>query len=302
MRAGVSKPRMRHLGKALAVALLGAAACSSQLAGEPPRRARPRATRPVVMGEIEPARRDYLVPASDVTFSRTSPYRVGVPAAVEELTVTGCRRPRWTIEGPAATPREARGAAITVTFSQPGEYRITARCGDRVVEKVMTLCDFRARIEPAVAYFGESIDFSRVTIDYDGTLSDASWVAHDDVSIGDGVLDATAGCPGTEHYVHELGHVWEYQHGQNQLARGTVDQLMNLTMDVYDYGGAAGVRRAVELGRPLETFNLEQQAEIFAHDYYFKSLGTTDDRYAQDLAALTAPALAARPTIAAGVL
>jgi hypothetical protein len=65
---------------------------------------------------------------------------------------------------------------------------------------------------------------------------------------------------------------------------------------VYDYGGAVGARSAVKDGRKIETFNLEQQAEIFANDFSFKQNGV-HDQWATDLDTLTKPALAQAPTV-----
>lgn len=109
---------------------------------------------------------------------------------------------------------------------------------------------------------------------------------HGDVFVARGIE-----VPSVHLLVHEFGHVWEWQHGQWQVTLGAVEQLRHLLgTNVYDYGGPAGLRAAVEAGRTLESFNREQQAEIFADDWAAKR-AARDDRYAHDLATLTAPAL-----------
>lgn len=284
----------------LVVAVSGLA-CASPRAPEPGAPRASRADAPVVDGDILPPR-GWLVPGDVATFAGAAPpYRARVPAAVEEFALAerprGCAEVRWSVDGPAAEPARGVGERFRVTFSAPGTYVVRARCGDVVAERTYALCDWRSLLEVAAAYFGASTDFSRVTVDFEGTLTGASWARHNHVSIGDAVLDLSDGCPDASHLVHEFGHVWEHQHGQAQLTRGALDQFMNLYVDVYDYGGAEGVRRAVAEGRPLESFNLEQQAEIFAHDFAFKRAGDIDHTYARDLDALTRPALSRPPVV-----
>lgn len=243
----------------------------------------------------------YVIPPPDaqVTFSATRPFQPAVPAAEQDFSVAtqpaGCTV-AWTIDGPAAAPAKGTGGSIHVSFTAPGMYTVTATCGDVTRERIVSLCDYAGALASAAGYYGTSNDFAGVTVIFAKTLSGASWTAHDRVTIGDGVLDNDRGCPDPSHYVHEFGHVWEYQHGQNQLANGAKEQLANLVTNVYDYGGARGARQAVLDGRKLETFNLEQQAELFANDYYFKQRHASG-QYAEDLDALTKPALAQPPTV-----
>jgi hypothetical protein len=248
---------------------------------------------PVTLGEIEPAELSFLVPVGIFGFSSSHPYDAAVPSSDEVLTIsaTGCT-PRWTVDGPETARGE--GAAFRIKVNKPGAYRVTVTCGKETRTKELDRCDYRDRLNQAAAYYQQSNDFGKVTLDYSGTISGASWTAHNRVSIGTAVLRHSAGCPPVHHYVHEFGHVWEYQHGQPQLVSGAQEQLKNFFVDVYDYGGAAGVRKAVKAKKPIESFNLEQQAEIFADDWYMKDQGR-NDQYAQDLATLTAPALVAPP-------
>jgi hypothetical protein len=227
-----------------------------------------------------------------VTFSTTGPT---VPAATEELHVNGCDDVRWEIQGPAATPARATGPSVKVAFAAPGSYLVTARCGGDVRTTEIAVCDFAGVIGEAAAYYGSSIDFTQVTIEHGPTVSGASWVAHNKVNISEGILGASHGCPPPEHYVHELGHVWEHQHGMMQLLRGLMDQVEHqLVGDVYDFGGHDGVRQALKDATGLDGFNLEQIAEIFAEDFAMKRRGIDSD-YARDLSTLTRPHLTAAP-------
>lgn len=72
--------------------------------------------------------------------------------------------------------------------------------------------------------------------------------------------------------VHELVHVWQYQKlGAAYIAKALRAQRTELG---YDYGGVGALRQAkAESGR-MESFNLEQQAEIIA-DYYLLREGKT---------------------------
>lgn len=255
----------------------------------------PASSEQVVVGEITPDP-GYVVPPGLVGFSAAAPYTAVVPVSDVELTIaaTGCQSV-WIAEGPDGEQR-GRGLTFVARLAAAGDTTVTVRCGGQTRTRALRRCDYQRALEQAAGYYGESIDFSAVTLDYSGTISGASWTAHNRVSIGGAVLAQAGGCPAVAHYVHEFGHVYEYQHGQPQLTQGAREQLINLFVDVYDYGGAAGVRKAVREGRKLESFNLEQQAEIFADDFLRKAAGL-DDQYARDLAALTRPALAAKPTV-----
>jgi hypothetical protein len=278
---------------------------------------------PVPLGKLR-ANADYLLPSGKVTFSPAEVadrgrgargLKITVPPARGLFTLEGdCAPVRWAVAGPvtatvepvaspasaeapqasadAGAPEEKETTAA-ITFEAPGEYLVTAACGGSRRQLAVSLCNFEENLSHAVTYYGASIDFTQVSLVYEPTLLGQSWTRHNSVTIGSGWLDASEGCPPASHYVHEFGHVWEHQHGQGQLARGAVDQLMNLVTDVYDFGGPDGVRAALAAGKPLESFNLEQQAEIFATD--FEMRGYPDDPYAQDLSALTRPALASPP-------
>lgn len=72
--------------------------------------------------------------------------------------------------------------------------------------------------------------------------------------------------------IHELVHIWQYQKlGAAYIAKALRAQRTEIG---YDYGGVGALRQAkAEFGR-MESFNLEQQAEIIA-DYFLLREGKT---------------------------
>jgi hypothetical protein len=78
--------------------------------------------------------------------------------------------------------------------------------------------------------------------------------------------------------VHELTHVWQYQHsGPIYLGQALWAQI-RLGPQAYSYGWEQGLRQALQDGLSLSDFNREQQGEIARH-FYFRS------RQAQDVSA-----------------
>ena len=65
--------------------------------------------------------------------------------------------------------------------------------------------------------------------------------------------------------LHELTHVWQYQKlGIVYIPKALQAQRTSIG---YDYGGAEALKQAMRNKKRLDSFNLEQQAEIVA-DYY----------------------------------
>jgi hypothetical protein len=68
--------------------------------------------------------------------------------------------------------------------------------------------------------------------------------------------------------VHELTHVWQYQHdGLIYLIEALWAQL-TLGPDVYGYGWETGLIEALAQNKKLRDFNREQQGDIAKHFYY----------------------------------
>jgi plastocyanin len=257
---------------------------------------------------IEPVRR-FLRPSGVARFTgRTAAgWTAAVPAAVQAFSVASdpcdCDPAdiNWTAAGPAVAPAAGNGRNFTATFSAPGAYTVTVSCHASTRAMTLQLCDFRASLERAANYYRNSIDFLQVTVDFGGTISGRAWTFHNDISLPD--VEELGFCTPASLFVHEFGHVWEYQHGQLQMIGGIIDQIHNTVGGVftggnpaYDYGGAAGAHSAVAAGKTIDSFNREQQASIFEHDFIASGGGGAfTPAHAADLAALTGPALAAPP-------
>ncbi len=68
--------------------------------------------------------------------------------------------------------------------------------------------------------------------------------------------------------IHELTHVWQYQHfGLAYLPQVLWAHLRNGS-ETYEYGFEQGLEKTLARGEKLENFNREQQGEIARHYYY----------------------------------
>lgn len=75
--------------------------------------------------------------------------------------------------------------------------------------------------------------------------------------------------------MHELTHVWQFQHmGWIYLLKALSAQ-MRLKSKAYDYDGEDGLREAIQKGWRLDHFNMEQQGDI-ARDYYRRLVHKND--------------------------
>lgn len=154
-------------------------------------------------------------------------------------------------------------------------------------------CDIVANVEEAAAFYGPSLDLSGVRILAGGPVMEESFAFHDRVKIG---ADADA-CPPTRLLVHELAHVWQYQHGQWQATMGLADQTRYFWTDVYALQPDR-VIAAARAGRPISSFIRERQAELFETAWLIRTgrAPTLDPAYARAVLALVEPARRAPPT------
>lgn len=67
--------------------------------------------------------------------------------------------------------------------------------------------------------------------------------------------------------MHELTHVWQYQHIGMHYALTALILQLRYGVDAYAYGGEVGLKQAKRMGKSLQDFNLEQQADIVRHYY-----------------------------------
>lgn len=117
----------------------------------------------------------------------------------------------------------------------------------------------------AVSVFGDSVDFSAVRIKEGGLLTwtGAGVTIGNTISFPRGHYDGSV--RGRAWLVHELTHVWQYQHGgPGYILRSVWEQLTE--DDAYD------VRYAE--GKEFADYDIEEQAVIVAEWY-----ATGDERY-----------------------
>lgn len=81
------------------------------------------------------------------------------------------------------------------------------------------------------------------------------------------------------HFIHEVGHVFQAQHGVPVVLRGVIEQGVNPLpfIDVYDF------EDELADGDPFHTWGIEEQADYFSAVYYqrehFKAFGFYSDRF-----------------------
>jgi hypothetical protein len=71
--------------------------------------------------------------------------------------------------------------------------------------------------------------------------------------------------------IHELTHIWQYQHGVSLAHTATTAFLCWAGVQTYDYGGEPGLLATTAAGKGLSSFNTEQQGDI-ARDYYMRTV------------------------------
>jgi hypothetical protein len=75
--------------------------------------------------------------------------------------------------------------------------------------------------------------------------------------------------------IHELTHVWQYQHIGIRYLYDAIRVQIRLGTKSYDYGGEQGLRDAHKAGKTLLDFNPEQQGDIAR--VFYKRLKTKQD-------------------------
>ncbi len=68
--------------------------------------------------------------------------------------------------------------------------------------------------------------------------------------------------------IHELTHVWQYQHFWLAYLPQVLWAHLRRGSEVYDYGFEQGLRKALARGDRLANFNREQQGELARHYYH----------------------------------
>ncbi len=138
--------------------------------------------------------------------------------------------------------------------------------------------------------FGDSIAYERVTIieevawpNWVGRLG--SWLSRTEaprnnaVALGnklyfpkrlltDNSADPAGSLNDMAWLIHELTHVWQYQHFGLAYLPQAMWAYFRDRSETYNYGFEPGLRKALTRGGHLENFNREQQGEIARHYYY----------------------------------
>lgn len=114
--------------------------------------------------------------------------------------------------------------------------------------------------------FGEAIDLDKVRIDERARVGPKQYhlcyVSFNIINSWGKMRD--------DILIHELVHVWQYQHlGAEYIPRALWAQR---TLEGYDYGGINALHEAMKLGKKFWEFNYEQQGDIVA-DYFRISHG-----------------------------
>lgn len=118
----------------------------------------------------------------------------------------------------------------------------------------------------AFEVFGSALAMDDVRLSEGGimTVGGYSRTLPDHVYFDTGVLTSDPSI-----LIHELGHVWQYQHGA-----GIVSVACAAIEGDYDYGGEQGLRDGVTHGKAFWDFGYEEQAQIL-QDYYRASGDTS---------------------------
>lgn len=113
----------------------------------------------------------------------------------------------------------------------------------------------------AKSVFGNSIQYHRVRIDEYALVGPKQYRL---CYVSGNTLNAWGGMENSL-LIHELTHVWQYQHfGLAYIPRALRAQHSKAG---YNYGGAVQLKRYRKQGKTIFDFNLEQQADIVS-DYY----------------------------------
>ena len=157
-------------------------------------------------------------------------------------------------------PAEGSGRRFVTTFDAGGTFEVLARCGEDSLGFPVAIADVDAWLARAQAFFGPSVDLSRVRVTTSRLVfgrAGTAWTCNDVNRFKRPARPEDL--PSEATLIHELGHVWEHQSGQAQLLRGVMEQVGRwFGRDPYDFGGPEGVHRAAS----LTSFAKEAQAQI----------------------------------------
>ena len=141
-----------------------------------------------------------------------------------------------------------------------------------ILETVSEFIKFNTRAlgsrEIAIAQkiFGKAINYGMVRIDMHSVVPAFTHRAYTSFH----TINAWGDLP-DETLIHELTHVWQYEHaGAIYMAQAVHAQLQR-GQGAYNYGGPDGLKDAREKGHGLLSFNREEQAQIVEDFYRIKN-------------------------------
>jgi hypothetical protein len=179
----------------------------------------------------------------------------------------------WSGGGDPAT---GAGRTFATVLATGGTHTVTARCNDERVAFEVIVCPVDEWLAGARAFYGPSVDFSRVVIGTSKLVLGpprTGWTCNNVIRFKR--PRDVADFPSQAVLIHELAHVWQHQSGQPQLLRGLVEQVARRIgrADPYDYGGPGGVKAA----GTLTDLGLEGQAQVVT-EYWKSQNGHAADR------------------------
>jgi hypothetical protein len=144
-------------------------------------------------------------------------------------------------------------------------------------------------ISLAISVYGQSIDYTKVSIfdtasgytpgrisSPDGNIhyprgtNQTSWYSSD-ISTNDLVFHGVPIAQGT--LIHELGHVYQYQHGVKIIGRALEDRFSNFVAGIFgDSKDDYDFRSYIKNGVPFSEWDIESQAQYF-EEMYYRALG-----------------------------
>jgi hypothetical protein len=141
-----------------------------------------------------------------------------------------------------------------------------------------------AEISEAREVFGGSLDLAAVKIVRGGAAAlGASRTIGDTIYLQDGEFAGSCGLdldPDSTTLIHELTHVWQFQHGGASYIAGALSAQLGSVLTTGERDAAYDYTALLERGTPWESWNPEQQASL-VEDYeraVRSAYRTTDER------------------------
>lgn len=136
-----------------------------------------------------------------------------------------------------------------------------------IYETLADLLKYKARpltkneIKLAKSIYGQSIDYTKVTIDETAWLGPKQYrfcyVSFNTINCWGKLSDYI--------FIHEMMHIWQYQQlGAKYMIRALIAQHSKMG---YDYGGITDILGKIKNGKSLFDYNFEQQADVVT-DYF----------------------------------